>query len=70
MEKEKARSDFTSKKKDETRYCFLDEIIYNEKTRNIYIQYLLFLVSTFTACVSISGLAFLVGIPLRIRIFE
>ena len=69
--------EFRLKNIDETRNYFLEEIKQNEliskKHKNVtntkalnYIEHLLILASTITACISISAFAFLIRIPIGI----
>ena len=79
MAKENKSQEFRLKNIDETRNCAMEEINLNEMiskmNKNVctnlnFIEHFLILATTITGCISISTLASLVGIPIRITTSE
>ena len=77
MAKENISQEFRLKNIDEARNYLIEEINRNElmikKHKKVcttlnYIKLLLILISPITGCVSISAFAFLVGVPIGIRV--
>ena len=79
MAKENISQEFRLKNIDEARNYLIEEINRNElmikKHKKVcttlnYIKLSLILISPITGCVSISAFAFLVGVPIRIRVLR
>ena len=79
MAKENISQEFRLKNIDEARNYLIEEINRNElmikKHKKVcttlnYIKLSLILISLITGCVSISAFAFLVGVPIRIRVLR